>query len=368
MKSFDRRWMQLAIFSPPVPRRAPRARYSTAVVGSFRGGGFQTIGCRHPLAPATPDRIVFKLVTNDHTEQSLVWLAQIRSIYASLTVQIPQQILACHLFDPNYKTGILFRNGLPVAGCTFRPCPSFNFAVLRFCGVRFDARRNGYARLLLNHVKTYLQSLSIQHVAAAVDHSVTDFFSQEGFTSDFPPEARFRRLSQVAALYDGQLLMYCYIHHDIDYLNSSYWLKAVSQYLHEQIGKPPSDRVTAATPTAIRGIPIPKQKPPVPPKDMMHAILDIIYRIPESKLFRVPILAVDYPDYAAVVLQPMDVGQIRTQLNQGAYKKIDDFLEDLRLVFSNCEMFFETGSVIAAEGKEFEAALRRECLNLGVKL
>jgi hypothetical protein len=243
-----------------------------------------------------------------------------------------------------------------------------NFVHVLFCAVRFENRRKGYARLLLNHVKTYLQALSIQHAIAAVDHSVTGFFSHEGFTSDFPPEAPSRRFAKFATLYEGQLLMYCYIHDDIDDLNSSNWLNAVAQHLREQIGRPRSYRLATTAPTAIMGIPIPRQKPPVPPRDMMRAILDIAYKIPESRLFRVPILPADYPDYAAVVPQPIDLGQIRTQLNQGAYKKIDDFLEDLRLVLTNCDMFFEGGSVIAVEGKGFEAALRRECLDLGVKL
>jgi bromodomain-containing factor 1 len=100
----------------------------------------------------------------------------------------------------------------------------------------------------------------------------------------------------------------------------------------------------------------------------MRAVIERAYRIPQSRLFRVPISPADFPDYGSVVQRPVDLAAIRDKIRDRRYPRIEDFLEDLRLVFANCERFFENASEIGLAAKEFEAEMRRQCLAFGLKL
>ena len=51
-------------------------------------------------------------------------------------------------------------------------------------------------------------------------------------------------------------------------------------------------------------------------------------------------------DYNAIIEKPMDLGTIRSRLENGSYKHPLEFLADCRLVFSNAQIYNKKGSDI----------------------
>ncbi len=72
-------------------------------------------------------------------------------------------------------------------------------------------------------------------------------------------------------------------------------------------------------------------------KHLCSAALGDLSRLPNYKAFSEPVDPVAHkcPDYASVILEPMDLGTVRTKLNAGKYATVEDFAIDVRLTFSN---------------------------------
>jgi hypothetical protein len=70
-------------------------------------------------------------------------------------------------------------------------------------------------------------------------------------------------------------------------------------------------------------------------------VLQIFLEHPLSWPFLAPVdvVALGIPDYLHVIKQPMDLGTISKRLNDQEYKRIEDFVEDVRLVWKNCKRY-----------------------------
>jgi len=70
-------------------------------------------------------------------------------------------------------------------------------------------------------------------------------------------------------------------------------------------------------------------------------VLQIFIDHPLSWPFLAPVdvVTLAIPDYLHVIKQPMDLGTISKKLNDQEYKRIDDFVEDVRLVWRNCKRY-----------------------------
>lgn len=52
---------------------------------------------------------------------------------------------------------------------------------------------------------------------------------------------------------------------------------------------------------------------------------------------------VDYPD---IVKQPMDLGTVKVNLEQGKYETAEDAAADIRLIWTNCMLYNSSGSEV----------------------
>ena len=68
----------------------------------------------------------------------------------------------------------------------------------------------------------------------------------------------------------------------------------------------------------------------------------------ESGPFMFPVNTKQFPTYRKVVKQPMDITTIKKKIN--GYKSREEFCEDVRLIFSNCELFNEDDSPVGKAG------------------
>jgi protein polybromo-1 len=64
-----------------------------------------------------------------------------------------------------------------------------------------------------------------------------------------------------------------------------------------------------------------------------------------------------YPDYYKIIQNPIDMITIEQNIKDGKYGRIDDIVEDFKLMFNNCREYNEEGSVIYEDANRLEAAL-----------
>ena len=70
----------------------------------------------------------------------------------------------------------------------------------------------------------------------------------------------------------------------------------------------------------------------------------------DSWPFLFPVNAKQFPTYKKIVRNPMDLNTIRRRLEGGGYATRDEFCDDVRLIFANCELFNEDDSPVGKAG------------------
>ncbi|XP_062408116.1 tyrosine-protein kinase BAZ1B [Sardina pilchardus] len=75
-------------------------------------------------------------------------------------------------------------------------------------------------------------------------------------------------------------------------------------------------------------------------------ILQKLVKFRYSWPFREPVSPDEAEDYLDVISQPMDFSSMQDKLSAGRYRTTQDFLEDMKLVFSNSEEYNQPGSAV----------------------
>ncbi|CAN0012736.1 unnamed protein product [Ectocarpus sp. 6 AP-2014] len=94
-------------------------------------------------------------------------------------------------------------------------------------------------------------------------------------------------------------------------------------------------------------------------------IVNSFFNKPETLAFREPVnpKAMGIPDYPQIVKNPMDLGTVRTKLEEGRYERAEDVARDVRLIWSNCILYNSPGSefglLAAGLAKKFEERFSR---------
>ena len=60
--------------------------------------------------------------------------------------------------------------------------------------------------------------------------------------------------------------------------------------------------------------------------------------------------ALKIPDYRQIVKNPMDFGTIKTNIREQKYHSIQEFIDDMELVFHNCKLYNGTESEVGQIG------------------
>jgi len=109
--------------------------------------------------------------------------------------------------------------------------------------------------------------------------------------------------------------------------------------------------------------------------EMRDQFLVIIEQLMDHKFARPFSQPVDHvllriPDYPVIVKNPMDLGTIKNKLISGKYKVVNEFLDDVELVWSNCYLYNPIGhflrgwvNELAAEFNKMLESMRKGTLN-----
>ncbi|KAG0202210.1 hypothetical protein BGX28_005202 [Mortierella sp. GBA30] len=128
---------------------------------------------------------------------------------------------------------------------------------------------------------------------------------------------------------------------------------------------PASSGAGFASPTAPAGKPVSEEKPrkvlvhQLMPEEHLRQCRKVWRKMVKHKSsirFRMPVdpIAENIPSYPEIVKRPMDLSTIKTKLDTGKYTTLQDFEDDVRLMFSNCAKFNPIGTVVYNEGQELE--------------
>jgi len=87
----------------------------------------------------------------------------------------------------------------------------------------------------------------------------------------------------------------------------------------------------------------------------LHKILNQLINDPESAEFRKPVYykALGLEDYKKIIKKPIDLNAVRRNLTKNLYESLEEILDDIQLVWNNCKLYNEQGSVEQKENAIF---------------
>ncbi|XP_052093622.1 uncharacterized protein LOC127729777 isoform X2 [Mytilus californianus] len=91
-------------------------------------------------------------------------------------------------------------------------------------------------------------------------------------------------------------------------------------------------------------------------------VLDKVYNHKLSEPFRQEVKSKDVPDYYKIIKRGMCYDMVAHKLRNGFYSQVEEFVDDMRLVYSNCYQFHEKNSEIYMAGVEMEAFFDKKML------
>ena len=274
-----------------------------------------------------------RLITNDGTKQNLVWLAMARNIFHHELTKMPEPYITRLVFNKKHFTVLLIDNGVVIGGICFRPFFDHDFAEIAFCAVSSEVQVRGYGAYVMACVKTVLQVMGVYNILTYADNSAVNYFKRQGFTLqiNFPREKWKRCIKD----YQGATLIHCKIQKDVDYM----YIHSITDEQKRFVSKLLPDYIVHKSTQwpikSIQGIVIDKP-----------AHFDVLNQMriitQQAKLhskawpFLQPVNLQDAPKYLEIVQKPMDFSLLEKNMNEGKYKTLQEFHDDMFLIFKNC--------------------------------
>ncbi|XP_001358956.3 bromodomain adjacent to zinc finger domain protein 1A [Drosophila pseudoobscura] len=97
------------------------------------------------------------------------------------------------------------------------------------------------------------------------------------------------------------------------------------------------------------------------------ALYDLLEQIMKHKAswpFLRPVLTSEVPDYHQIIKTPMDLAKVKSKLNMGAYQLNEEVLNDIQLVFRNCDLYNVEGNEIYDAGCQLEKFVIERCRDM----
>ncbi|KAH8318080.1 hypothetical protein KR074_007621 [Drosophila pseudoananassae] len=97
------------------------------------------------------------------------------------------------------------------------------------------------------------------------------------------------------------------------------------------------------------------------------ALYDLLEQVMKHKAawpFLRPVLTSEVPDYHQIIKAPMDLAKIKSKLNMGKYQLNEELLNDIQLVFRNCDLYNVEGNEIYDAGCQLERFVMDRCRDM----
>lgn len=98
----------------------------------------------------------------------------------------------------------------------------------------------------------------------------------------------------------------------------------------------------------------------------LYQLLDDISKNENCWPFNRPVMKTEVPDYYDVIKFPMDFAKVKSRLNLGYYKTDYDIMNDIQLIFNNCDTYNNSDSEIYEAGVLLENFIMKKSLELNL--
>ena len=302
--------------------------------------------------------IRFVIATNDNTPRNLVWLVNLKAVFAKQLPKMPEVYIAKLVMDRNHRSLVcLDKDGQVNGGICFRPYLDQRFAEIAFCAVKSTQQVKGFGTIMMNELKEYVKTLGLTHFLTYADNFAVGYFKKQGFSDNLTIQDY--RWKGYIKDYDGGTLMECIINPAIDYRAVKETVKRHRAFLVGEIKKRLKvNRVYegikakdlakyASNPYAIPGVREAGWRATTSYKSgrvlrpFQSALLKCVSRLSACEFawpFREPVPPT-LEGYLDVVKYPVDLSLIKLRAVNGMYKTVSSFFMDLERMCDNCKMF-----------------------------
>lgn len=98
----------------------------------------------------------------------------------------------------------------------------------------------------------------------------------------------------------------------------------------------------------------------------LYTLLEDVLKHEDSWPFRRPVSTKEVPDYYDIIKNPMDFAKIKSKLNMGEYTINEQMMNDVQLVFRNCDLYNTDETEIYHAGRSLEQFVLRRTCDLGL--
>lgn len=289
------------------------------------------------------EELTFEVLTNDGKLQTLEYLLQLKNIFSGELPRMPKNYIARLVFDRHHQALMMFkqpRRDLPeherpktkkrvIGGITFRPVNAERFIEIAFCAVTSLEQRRGYGRVLMNNLKSYCQQCRWMRFLTYADNFAVTYFEKLGFSKTITMDES-RYLGYIKD-YTEATVMECMLHPRIDYLHIPVMIEKQREAVFDRMKEVDSSHsIFDAHETRQR---------------ILGKILNQMKNSEDSWPFLKPVTLEEAPDYYDVIKNPMDLQTMEEKLKADRYQTIDQFVDDMMLIFKNCRSFNRKSSV-----------------------
>ncbi|KAH8267337.1 hypothetical protein KR018_011364 [Drosophila ironensis] len=96
----------------------------------------------------------------------------------------------------------------------------------------------------------------------------------------------------------------------------------------------------------------------------LYELLEQVMKHQAAWPFLRPVLPSEVPDYHDIIKNPMDLAKIKSKLNMGQYQLNEELLNDIQLVFRNCDRYNVEGNEIYDAGCQLERFVIDRCRDM----
>ncbi|KAA1091148.1 histone acetyltransferase [Puccinia graminis f. sp. tritici] len=326
--------------------------------------------------------IRFVVVANDGEPDSSILLTGLKNLFQRQLPNMPREHIARLVYSRDHASLAIVKRGLDVVGgITYRAFESRGFAEIVFCAIRASEQVKGYGSHLMNHLKDHVkQSTTCMHFLTYADNYAIGYFKKQGFSKDVSLDKSV--WMGYIKDYEGATVMHCAMLPRIKYLEASLILEKQKQAIMSKI------KLISQSHVVHKGLEVFKQQPllqPVNPVDVpglkeigwnpeldqltrkpqrlachniIHHLLTSLQSHPSAWPFTKPINKDEVTDYYSVIKQPMDLETIELKLENNRYLSLQQFLDDCKLIFSNCRTYNPDGSNYVKNANRLEKFLK----------
>ncbi|KAJ3270465.1 histone acetyltransferase [Terramyces sp. JEL0728] len=290
-------------------------------------------------------KVEFCVVLNDSTDQSMILLSGLRSIFQKQLPNMPKEYIARLVFDKSHCAMAVVRRPYTVlGGITYKPFINGGFAEIVFCAIDTTCQVQGYGSRLMSHVKDHVKvAHGTKHFLTYADNYAIGYFKKQGFTTDITLEKSL--WMGYIKDYEGGTIMQAVFKKIRDHTMAHIVHKNNLFDNGEESLDPskiPGLREAGWMPNAshLSYRPTPRQRSPL--YIFMKKLLDELHENTHSWPFVEPVAGV--PDYYDIIKSPMDLRTLNDNIEANKYNTLDEFTADVNLIWNNCRTYNQDGS------------------------